>query len=178
MSRARYGWAFVLMTACGSAAPPPQTAAAEEPKAAEPAAENEPASASPAAKDAVPAKEAEPEPATTLSAEDLATVLQAVLNDPELDGYLHAEKPGRKPVKLSGPDLPKNLKLVKSGYPVTIVDGPKSPKDPVVVVTRIALEGNTATVTYRYDVEKIRGATRVKNGKSGWELMSSRISEL
>ena len=38
-------------------------------------------------------------------------------------------------------------------------------------------DGNIATVSYRYDVENIRGTTRVKNAKTGWELMSSRIVE-
>lgn len=173
-----HGWALAFLVGCGSATPAPH-AVNDEAKPAEPAASTEPEGAAGGTGESAPAdsaketpKEAEPE---TLSPADLATVLQAVLNDPELDGYLHLEKAGRSPVKLSGPDLPKDLKLVKGKHPVTVVDGPKSEKDPVVVLTRIGLEGTIATVAYRYDVEKIRGTTRIKNGKSGWELMSSRI---
>ena len=98
-----------------------------------------------------------------------------MLDDPELDRHMQAGKPGRTPVQLSGPDLPSDLKLMKGGYPVKIVDAPKSNKDPVLVINRLEFDGNIATIAYRYDVEKIRGTTRIKRGSAGWELMSSRI---
>jgi hypothetical protein len=104
------------------------------------------------------------------------SVLQCVLDDQDLDQYLHLEKHGRLPLKLVGPGLPHDIKLVKGSYPVTIEDAP-SGKAPILVLTKIELDGKIATDVYKYDAEGVHGTSKVKNGKSGWELMSSRIVE-
>jgi hypothetical protein len=181
MNRAVLGWVIVFVTACGSGTPPAKASGEDQPKPipASSSGEAEPPSAvaealAPSAAPEAPPEEAHQEP---LSPADLTAVLQAVLDDPELDGYLHLEKPGRSPVKLAGANVPKDVKLVKGKHPVTIVEGPKSDKDPVLLIQRIKQEGGVATVAYQYDVEHIRGTTRVKNGKTGWELVSSRIIE-
>jgi hypothetical protein len=177
MTRGTLAWAWLVVAGCGAPTPAPKSA--EDPAAATEA----PKSVATESPSSAPADEPKPAPvadapqAESLSPADLTTVLQAVLDDPELTGYLHVEKPARSHVKLAGPNLPKDLKLVKGSYPVTIVDAPKSEKDPVLVLTRVEAEDKVVTVAYRYDVEGIRGTTRVQNGKSGWQLMSSRILE-
>jgi hypothetical protein len=165
---------------CGSATPPPESpadeASTEEPVESRGALEDEgEAREAPAAEEPdTAAAEAAPEP---LSDEEIGIVLQAVLDDPELDRYLQTKRPGRVPVKVSGEDLPRDVKAAKGGYPVKVVDGPKSPKDPVLVIVRLERSGNVVTVAYRYDVEGIRGTTRIKKGTSGWELVSSRVMQ-
>ena len=61
--------------------------------------------------------------------------------------------------------------------PVKIVDAPKSKKDPVLVVTEIDVQGDKATVRYRYDIEGIRGTVTLAKSPHGWELKNSRVVE-
>jgi hypothetical protein len=111
------------------------------------------------------------------SEQDVAAILQLVVDDPELDRYLHLGEPGRFPLQLSGERLPSGLKLIKATEPVKIVDAPKSKKDPVLVVTEIAVQGDRATVRYRYDIESIRGNVSLAKTAHGWELKNSRLVE-
>jgi hypothetical protein len=111
------------------------------------------------------------------SDEDVTAILQLVVNDPELDNYLHLGEPGRFPLQLAGERLPSGLKLIKSTEPVKIVDGPKSKKDAVLVVTEIDVQGDRATVRYRYDIESIRGNVTLAKAAHGWELKNSRLVE-
>ena len=99
------------------------------------------------------------------------------INDPELDQYLHLGEPGRFPLQLSGERLPSGLKLVKSTEPVKIVDAPKSKKDAVLVITEIDVQGDKASVRYRYDIEGIRGNVSLSKKAHGWELKNSRLVE-
>src|SRR3954452_20044608 len=56
--------------------------------------------------DAVADKPAAGAPA---SDEDVTAILQLVVNDPELDNYLHLGEPGRFPLQLAGERLPSGL---------------------------------------------------------------------
>ncbi len=104
-------------------------------------------------------------------------VLQLVIDDPELDPYLKLGEPGRFPLKLSGSGVPQGVELVKSTKPVVIVAAPSSKTDPVLVITDLEVSENAATVSYRYDIEGIRGTAHLKKGPQGWELTRSRIVE-
>ena len=111
------------------------------------------------------------------SDEEVTAILQLVINDPDLDQYLHLGEPGRFPLQLSGERLPSGLKLVKSTEPVKIVDAPKSKKDAVLVITEIDVQGDKASVRYRYDIEGIRGNVSLTKKAHGWELKNSRLVE-
>ncbi len=100
-----------------------------------------------------------------------------MVDDPELDRYLHLAEPGRFPLQLSGQGLPSGLKLTKATEPVKVVDGPKSKKDAVLVVTEIDVRGDRASVRYRYDIESIRGNVSLSKLAHGWELKNSRLVE-
>jgi len=104
-------------------------------------------------------------------------VLQLVIDDPELDPYLKLGDPGRFPLKLSGSAVPQGIELVKSTQAVRVVAAPSSKKDPVLVITDLELKSDSATVSYRYDVEGIVGTAHLKKGPHGWELTRSRIVE-
>lgn len=165
-----------LVLACGGPAAPaasPETQP-DAPDAAKQA-ESGDGDGSPAKTDA-PAgdKSSTSAPATD---EDVTAILQLVVNDPELDNYLHLGEPGRFPLQLAGEHLPSGLKLIKSTEPVKIVDGPKSKKDAVLVVTEIDVQGDRATVRYRYDIESIRGNVTLAKAAHGWELKNSRLVE-
>lgn len=130
----------------------------------------------PTDKSDAPASE-KPAAGAPASEQDVAVILQLVVDDPELDRYLHLGEPGRFPLQLSGERLPSGLKLIKATEPVKIVDGPKSKKDAVLVVTEIDVQGERATVRYRYDVESIRGNVTLAKTPHGWELKNSRLVE-
>ena len=168
---------FVLLAlACGGPAAPaaspdaPAEAGADKPaassdgEAAERPADNAPASDKSAS--SAPASDA-----------DVAAILQLVVDDPELDNYLHLGTAGRFPLQIAGEKLPSGLKLVKATEPVKIVDGPKSKKDAVLVLTEIDVQGDKATVRYRYDVEGIRATVTLARVAHGWELKNSRLVE-
>ncbi|HEX4336342.1 MAG TPA: hypothetical protein VH062_10545 [Polyangiaceae bacterium] len=111
------------------------------------------------------------------STDELKTVMQLTIEDPELDKYLHLEEPGRFPLKMAGKDLPSGLGLTKAGQPVKIVDGEPAKKDAVLVITKIEVTGSDAAIGYRFDIEGIVGTAHLKKASYGWELASSRIVE-
>ena len=163
-----------LAFACGG---PPAPAAGPETAAEAPGDAKAPQGADAAAPTAESAAADKPASSAPASDEDVTAILQLVVNDPELDNYLHLGEPGRFPLQLAGERLPSGLKLIKSTEPVKIVDGPKSKKDAVLVVTEIDVQGDHATVRYRYDIESIRGNVTLAKAAHGWELKNSRLVE-
>lgn len=111
------------------------------------------------------------------SDDDINAILQLVVDDPELDTHLHLGEAGRFPLQISGEGLPGSLKIVKATEPVKVVAGPKSKKDAVLVITEMSVQGDKATVRYRYDVEGVRGTVTLAKTPHGWELKNSRLVE-
>jgi hypothetical protein len=109
--------------------------------------------------------------------DDVQAVLQLTVEDSELDQYLKLGEPGRFPLKLAGSAVPQSVQLVKATKPVVITAPPSDKKEAVLVVTGLEIKGSDATVTYRYDVEGIRGTAYLKKTAHGWELKRSRIVE-
>jgi hypothetical protein len=114
---------------------------------------------------------------TVNQGDDVHAVLQLTVDDSELDQYLKLGEPGRFPLKISGSAVPQNIELIKATKPVVVSGPPASKKDAVLVVTDIDIKGNDATVSYRYDIEGIRGTAYLKKSPHGWELTRSRIVE-
>jgi len=117
--------------------------------------------------DAAPAKQGD----------DVQAVLQLTVDDGELDQYLKLGEPGRFPLKIAGSAVPQNVELVKATKPVVVTTAPSDKKQAVLVITGIDIQGNDASVSYRYDVEGIRGTAYLKKTPHGWELTRSRIVE-
>jgi hypothetical protein len=165
--------------ACGGAATP--KAAAPEPATESAPAKDEPATSADETKLAGDAKsdaKGGDDPSGKGTSEDeLKTVLQLVIEDAELDKYLHLEEPGRFPLKMAGKDLPSGVALTKAGQAVKIVDGEPAKKDAVLVITKIEIASPDATVGYRFDIEGVVGTAHLKKASYGWELKSSRIVE-
>jgi hypothetical protein len=109
--------------------------------------------------------------------DDVKAVLQLTVEDSELDQYLKLGEPGRFPLKLAGSSVPQNIELVKATKPVVITTPPADKKDAVLVITALEIQGSDATVSYRYDIEGIRGTAYLKKTPHGWELKRSRIVE-
>jgi hypothetical protein len=163
---------FVL-AACGGSTPRAESA--------EPASESLPPDAvegaTEEAKPAEPSDGGKAPSGAPASDDDVNAILQLVVDDPELDSHLHLGEPGRFPLKIAGDKLPSGLTLVKATEPVKVSEPPKSKKDAVLVVTEIDIQGDKATVRYRYDVEGIRGTVTLAKTPHGWELKNSRLVE-
>jgi hypothetical protein len=111
--------------------------------------------------------------------EDVQTVLQLVIDDEELNPFLHLDRPDRFPLKVAG-SFPPGIALVKATKPVEIVDAAEAKGDkpkPVLVFTEIEVQPARATVRYRYDIEGVKGACTLEKREGRWVLAKSRITE-
>lgn len=166
---------IIACAGCGGGPPRPAASPSEE------AASTEVAPAAPdgeaASKAPAETPKAEESSGSAISADELSSMLQRVIEDGELDQYLKLTLPGRFPLKIAGTDLPSGLSLTKGNQPVAVVTTPSSKKEAVLVITTVEISGKEATIGYRYDVEGIRGTARLKKGERGWELKNSRIVE-
>jgi hypothetical protein len=63
--------------------------------------------------------------------------------------------------------------------PVQYVDSSvvEDKKKAVLVFTSIEVKGERVTVSFRYDIEKVRGSATVAKSDGRWQLEKSRISE-
>lgn len=161
--------------ACGGSAKPPATEngpAAEEKASAEPAAAKKESDGDSSEKsDKAESSDVSGEEAST---DDRKAVLQLVIDDEELGKYLRVTEPGRFPLKVSGSDIPSGI--VKATKPIEIVSSP-APKAAVLVITEVQIGAKHASVSYRYDIEGIKGTTTLDKGPRGWEILRSRIVE-
>jgi hypothetical protein len=157
----------LILTGCGGAsegAPPKDATDPPEPAAA-------------AQATAAPAPAANAEAATPQAPSEIPLVLQAVLDDPELEPYLRLDKPERFPVKISGPGLAPGIEVAKGGKPVEVVTDSASAKDPVLVFTKIDVGAEKASVTYRYKAENLRGSCSLAKRNGAWEVSHSRLTQ-
>jgi hypothetical protein len=114
---------------------------------------------------------------SSASAEDVQKVLQLVIDDGELEQYLKLGEPGRFPLKIAGDDVPSGAELTKGTKPVERVSDTSDEKKAVLEFTKVEVGAKKATVSFRYDIEGIRGTATLKKGEFGWELVKSRIVE-
>ncbi len=178
--RAGFIWGLLVVACGGSATPEPKSPEPESSTASESAPKDDdakaPSDGEKASSDAPKEDDASSSGKGT-SEDELKTVLQLVLEDAELDKYLHLTEPGRFPLKVAGKDVPSTIALMKSGQPVKIVEGEPAKKDAVLVITNIEIAPPDATVGYRFDIEGVVGTAHLKKASYGWELKSSRIVE-
>lgn len=124
-----------------------------------------------------PAPAAEKAAAAPASADDARAVLQLVIDDEALEPYLHLDKPDRFPLRIGGSVLPSGLELTKATKPVIIVAEVGAEKKPIIVFSELSIEGDEASVRYRYDVEKLRGSATLQRREGHWVLKRSRVTE-
>ena len=156
----------LLVAGCG---PKNQQSSVEDPSSA-PA--QEPSTTAGEPSDSADGNGSAPEAA---SPEDVAAVVQAALDDEELTPHLKLGDPGRFPVKVAGEGITAELGLTQSSEPVVVVVEPTSDRDPVLVVTGVTFDGDRATVTYRYDIEGLKGSAVVAKRDGSWQLLRSRL---
>lgn len=162
----------LLISGCAAGAPaktpessaPVETAASAEPSPAEPA-------------QASPADDKPHAGQAGVSVEDAQAVLQLVLDDDALGPYLHLDRRERFPLRVAARDLPAGIELTKATKPVVLVPDAEIDKRPIIVFSELRIEGDEASVRYRYDVEKVRGSASLQRRDGHWVLIRSRLSE-
>jgi hypothetical protein len=166
-------FAVLLALSCSSQPPPHSSDDADQP-ASELAEGSSSESGDTPKADEAPAA-ASSEPASTA---DLQAILQLVIDDEALQPYLHLELPDRHPLRVSGEALPSGIELRKGEKPAQIVDAAaaEDKKKAVLVFTEIQVQGDRATIAYRYDIEKVRGSATVTKSDGNWTLHKSRVT--
>jgi hypothetical protein len=155
----------LVLTGCGGASQDASPKDASNPP--------EPAAAAPA--QAAPAESTATQTAMPQPSAEIPLVLQAVLDDPELEPYLRLDKPERFPVKVSGPGLAPGIELSKGDKPVQVVTDSGPAKGPILVFTKVDVSADKASVTYRYDIENLRGSCSLAKRDGVWQLTRSRL---
>ncbi len=120
-----------------------------------------------------------PTAAAPMPANDRTQVLQAVLDAPDLQQYLHPEIPTRVPVVIVKnevvADTP-NLQAVE----VPVVFKPRaglSESDAALEITRLEIAGDRATVELAYPIEGLVGTATLHRDGSGWVIDKLQLAE-
>jgi hypothetical protein len=169
--------AVFVLWGCGSGAPA-KSAESAEPETNEGSEAKSAPESAPDADESAPAAGAKAgassAPATP---QDVQTIVQLTIDDEALEPYLHLDKPDRFPFRIAGSELLQGLEVTKATKPVILVADPASEKKPVLVFTEIKIDGDDASVRYRYDVENVRGTSTFKRREGRWVLTRSRVTE-
>jgi hypothetical protein len=161
------GW--VLLLACGACAGAGIETVASGPAASAPGSTPVVAVASGSAECAV----------ELLAPLDLTSLLQTALDSDALAGYWHADKPGRKPLRILRTHAVKGEpKLALLGAPVVYVDAGGAKEIPYLIVKKVELRGADASVEIEYPVEGIVAFFELKMAGDGrWTLLGKRVVE-
>jgi len=104
---------------------------------------------------------------------------QMTLDLPALEKYLHPTEPKRKPLRVVKNDTVKgDIKLTKFNLPVEFITltEAKKQKIPHFEFTSIVVNDNTATVSFLYRVEGVRGQVSFKR-EGAWQVVSHELVE-
>jgi len=114
-----------------------------------------------------------------VAANTVQLLCQMTLDLPALEQYFHPTEPSRKPLRVIKNDAVKgDIKLTKFNLPVefiTLSEANKQ-KKPYFEFTSIEVKDNTATVSFRYRVEGIRGKVNFKRD-GAWQVVSHELVE-
>ena len=111
-----------------------------------------------------------------LNDKELTSMLQAVIDAPALQPYLHPEQPGRTPLTVVA-QVPGAVELRKFGQPVVLT--PKAePGKPALELTDVKQTSAGATVAFRYPAEGITGTLDLGTDAVGrWTVRRHELHE-
>lgn len=105
------------------------------------------------------------------------TLCQMTIDLPALDGFFHPTAPNRKPLLVLKNEQVGGLSLVKFGEPVKFISTGEAKELPVFEFTAIEIKENTASISFRYKVEGIKGKVNFKKDRDNWQVESKEIIE-
>lgn len=113
--------------------------------------------------------------------QDLAEILQAVLDAEQLQQYYHVDElPERKPVRIAErPELEPHPEVVKFNTPAVYQAREELERKnlPYFTFPRIVINQDLAYLAFRYDVEGLRGSAFLVRSNDGWRLEHLTLSE-
>jgi hypothetical protein len=111
------------------------------------------------------------------SADERTQVAQRVIDLEALQPYFHADDaPDRKPLRvLKNAQMEDSPPLMKFGEPVQFVS--EAGDKPCFEFTTVKIDGDMATVAFRYPVEGIAGSATLRKVGSSWRVESHSLKE-
>lgn len=111
----------------------------------------------------------------TMNEKNLTPILQAVIDAPALQPYLHPDQPGRTPLVVVAPN-PDGLDLRKFGQPVVVKGKPVADKA-FLEFTRIEETSGGYVVEFRYAIEGLSGRFDLRREGEGWVVDKHELNE-
>jgi hypothetical protein len=106
------------------------------------------------------------------------SIVEQVLNHPQLQGFLHPEASGRVPVVISSHLVNPDLSLQKFGKPVRIVPDATLNSGAFLRFTDFEMGRVHTSVKIRYEIEGVGGSFRFRRSQDGsWKLIEAEIWE-
>jgi hypothetical protein len=105
------------------------------------------------------------------------TLCQMTLDLPALDGFFHPTAPNRKPLLVLKNEQVEKLNLVKFGEPVKFISADEVKELPVFEFTAVEIKENTASISFKYKVEGVKGKVTFKKDGDTWQVESKEITE-
>ena len=106
------------------------------------------------------------------------SIVQAVIDLPALQQFLHPEMPERKPlVLIAGGAVTPELALSKFGQRVEIVKTEDVRGRPYLEITDWKQDGAVAAVKLAYPVEGVKGEVELQQTDGKWIVSKSRVWE-
>lgn len=113
--------------------------------------------------------------AVSRSDSDTAAVLQAVVDLPALEPFLHAELPERRPLRLLATGVVEDRPaLERFGEPVAWTD---TDGGPTLELTRVEVGDAEAEVTFRYPIEGVAGSVSLQKQAGTWVVVDHEVVE-
>ena len=110
-------------------------------------------------------------------ADSKQTLCQMTIDLPALEGYFHPTAPNRKPLLVLKNNQVENLSLEKFGEPVKFVSADQAKGLPVFEFTSVEVKDTTASVSFKYAVEGIKGKVNFKKDGDSWKVESKEVTE-
>ena len=114
----------------------------------------------------------------TKAASPVESIVQLVIDLPQLQAFLHPELADRKPlVLIESKEVSPDLSLKKFGQPVSIVQLNAAKGKPYLQLTELQVTGSKAKVRLDYPVEGVGGEAELEEKNGVWSVVKSEIWE-
>ena len=111
-------------------------------------------------------------------ATSVGTIVQLVIDLPQLQVFLHPELPERKPlVLIETGEVSQSLALEKFGQPVAIRALDAARDGPYLHLTELEVSGDTARVELDYPVEGVGGEVDLERKGGTWSVTKADVWE-
>lgn len=112
-----------------------------------------------------------------LGADASSQVIQAVLDCPKVEAYLHPEIKGRIPLLIAGAVIPDGLCVTKYGKSIVKVILAESDTRAVIVFDELLIASSSANARFRIPLEGVSASLTLTKISNTWRISSVQIIE-